>query len=101
QMAGVIPANEDDAGPLPYQGIRQSEATAHMACADDPAGVGADQHLHGAMSPCCRSTSYNRSARIQSSGVSISCTRQRGRMSGTASGPNSGASLLNPAAVPQ
>src|SRR5690554_3879869 len=114
QVPRVLPAEEVALGTLSLQSIGEGQAAHDVAAADLQRGVCAERNylpleargyrrLAHAQSPCCWACQAlnSHSARCQSSGVSISWTRWRGSVTGTARSLKIGIPLRQAAARPQ
>ena len=77
QVASMFPADEFAFIALLLECVGQGQATHHMTCAHLQRGIDTQNNLHRGGAHCASACMAlnNHSARTQSSGVSISCTR--------------------------
>ena len=100
QVAGMFTADKTAIMAGGTQCLCQCEAAHHMAAADVQGGIGAKDDIHAGASAACKARNRY-SARSQSSGVSMSCTRWRGNTTAWARLLKMGFSANQAAAVPQ
>ena len=102
EVAGVLAADEVTLRALGFEGVGQGQATHDVPTAHEQRSVGAkDDFLrcHGDHFSCSALNIH--SARCQSSGVSMSCTRWRGSLMGAASFEKMGFPASQASARPQ
>ena len=101
QVALMPPANEQYFGAPSPQLLGKGKAPHDMAGANLDRRVGANGYLHGTPASVWRQAANINSARVQSSRVSISCTRDLGRITGTEAREKVTSSLRKASARPQ